>query len=834
MTSPLRDRLRRELHDAVERHGLVLWQDDSASYRSVASDVVPDGVELLMFDGSWMELRNKLEAALGAATPPEVVVYVPVPVPGRDPLAEARAAGYEYVHPLRDLIRVALRTHVAESQIETIAEKAKTIEDAEQMASAGGSAVSLAAVLGHGSDAELIARVLTGKSHNAVSSHGAWPEVQAMLERDLGLASGETGDELVALVARQLVLDLLDASGCLVDRLKPAFAGSSSSHRVGRGAVLDAWWKNDPASARQLLRSVETELSVGSDLVWSDLLAGVDVLLAATRSAELHAIDLLAHDRSAEAAQLAQGQLRGRLVSTAINNSDADVELPARWRAVRGLAELAQALDEYSAPSASVSSGQQLGWYAQLGWRVDRAHRRLELALTSLAEYGELEETVAAYRQRYESWLDLIIQRYTGALARDGFDLGGLLHQTMIHPKYVAAVEGQVAYLWVDALRFEFADEIAESLRQAGHTVDLVAAIAAVPTITPVGMAALCPGASTGFGLDEVDGALRVSINGTPVKSVSDRIALMRGAHGEVVDLELGECVQKGEKALAKQLAGAKAVVVRSQELDSAGENGLLSAQWSAFDELTQTLPRVVSKLSKAGVRHVVITADHGFIALSRRLGDAYKIDAPMGGTGELHRRAWIGRGGTNHASVLRLPLGTTGAITAKDLSILVPRELALFKAGGSKQFFHGGLSPQELIVPVIIADLAQSSAKGSVKVGVDVVGGKIATAMFAASLSFTGDLFTQAVRVRLVAKKGKDMSVARVAAGDGYDEATGTVTLSDMNANPRLMFQVTKALDPEDDLELQVVDAATDALLGKAKVAVAAPIRTAFDELND
>jgi hypothetical protein len=308
----------------------------------------------------------------------------------------------------------------------------------------------------------------------------------------------------------------------------------------------------------------------------------------------------------------------------------------------------------------------------------------------------------------------------------------------------------------------------------------------------------------------------------------------MRGAHGEVADLELGECVQKGEKALTKELQGTKAVVVRSQELDTAGENGLLSAQWSAFDELTQTIPRVVSKLCKAGVRRVVITADHGFIALSRRLGDAYKIDAPMGGSGELHRRAWIGRGGTNHDSVLRLPLGTTGASTDADLSILVPRELALFKAGGSKQFFHGGLSPQELVVPVIIADLAESAPTSSAKVGVDVVGGKIATAMFAASLTFSGDLFTKAIRVRLVARKGKDVSVARVSAGDGYDEATGTVTLDEANANPRLMFQVTKALDPTDDLELQVVDATTDVLLGKAKVAVAAPIRTAFDDLDD
>ena len=834
MTSPLRDQLSQDLHNAVERHGLVVWQDDLGSYRSAAESVAPSGAEFLKFDGSWMELRHNLEASLGAATPPAVVVYLPVEVPAQDPLAEARAAGYEFVRPLRELVRVALRARVAESQIDVIAEKATSIEDAEQMALAGGGAVSLAAVLGHGSSSELLARVLAGRHHDELSSRGAWSELQTLLDRETGVAVTSTGSDLVADVSRQLVLDLLDESGTLADRLRSALMLPSAAQRAGRRAVVDAWWKSDPVSARLLLRSAEHQLSVSSDLQWTDALVSVDVLSGVAQAAEQQAVALLGNDKSSEAIHLAEAQLHGRLVTAGIAYPELDAELPARWRAVRSIAELEQALVQFPSCPQSTPSGQQLVWYSEKGWRVDRAHRRLELALTALDAYGGLEESVAACRQRYESWLALVIVRYTGALNRDGFDLGGLVHQTMIHPKFVASIDRQVAYLWVDALRFEFAEEIAESLRQAGHSVDLVAAVAAVPTITPVGMAALCPGSSTGFGLDEVDGALRVSVNGTLVKSVADRITLMRGAHGEVVDLELGECVQKGEKALAKQLEGAKAVVVRSQELDSAGENGLLSAQWSAFDELTQTLPRVVSKLGKAGVRRVVITADHGFIALSRRLGDAYKIDAPMGGTGELHRRAWIGRGATNHDSVLRLPLGTTGASTANDLSILVPRELALFKAGGSKQFFHGGLSPQELVVPVIVADLAESSARGSVKVGVDVVGGKIATAMFAASLSFIGDLFTQTVRVRVVARKGKDVSVARVTAGDGYDEATGTVTLGEANANPRLMFQVTKALDPDDDLELQVVDAGTDALLGKIKVIVAGPIRTAFDDLDD
>jgi hypothetical protein len=269
----------------------------------------------------------------------------------------------------------------------------------------------------------------------------------------------------------------------------------------------------------------------------------------------------------------------------------------------------------------------------------------------------------------------------------------------------------------------------------------------------------------------------------------------------------------------------------RNAGFETPHEAGLLSAAWTGFADTQATLPRVVAKLAKAGVRRVVITADHGFISLSRRLGDAYKIDAPKGGRGELHRRAWIGRGGIDHHSVLRVPLASTGVTS--DLDILVPRSLALFKAGGSKQFFHGGLSPQELVIPVVVAELAAPDDPGSIRVDVDVVGDSISTAMFAATVGFSGNLFTTSVVVRAIARRGRESVVAQVVNGDGFDPSSGTIEIPASN-EVRLMFQVTRRLDPNDRVEVQVLDARTDAILGKATVAVAAPVSTFDDDLED
>ena len=70
------------------------------------------------------------------------------------------------------------------------------------------------------------------------------------------------------------------------------------------------------------------------------------------------------------------------------------------------------------------------------------------------------------------------------------------------------------AYVWVDAFRYELAADVAESLRAAGNEVELVAAVAAAPTITPVGMANLCPGSDHAFHIDENGGALAVTVPG--------------------------------------------------------------------------------------------------------------------------------------------------------------------------------------------------------------------------------------------------------------------------------------------------------------------------------
>jgi hypothetical protein len=231
-------------------------------------------------------------------------------------------------------------------------------------------------------------------------------------------------------------------------------------------------------------------------------------------------------------------------------------------------------------------------------------------------------------------------------------------------------------------------------------------------------------------------------------------------------------------------------------------------------------LQTVVAKLLHAGIQRIVITADHGFLAV-RQLGEDRRIDRVATGTGEPHRRAWIGRGGTASESTVKLPLAAFGI--SGDLDIITPRGLGVFSSGGGLQFFHGGLSPQELIVPVITATAEDDSPEPQYRIDLSVAGGKITTGMVAVTISMTGDLFTRESRVRLQLVQVKKR-VGVVVGGEGFDHATETID-ANVDAPSVITLQVTGNLVAGSTATLEVIDAATGVRLEALDVDVAANV---------
>ena len=384
--------------------------------------------------------------------------------------------------------------------------------------------------------------------------------------------------------------------------------------------------------------------------------------------------------------------------------------------AARVEAELKSTKKEPAALVGAYAAGEAIA-SGQPWCLLDTYHRHLErqyatFDLNVSGEHDKLEKVIAAARHRYSGVAGRCAEAMTGALVASGFELEGFAHQREVFSSHVApqSREGKTAYLLVDALRYEMARELVEGLGD-GFDVQLVPAVAQLPTITDVGMAAIMPNAEKGLELVPAGaGKVAIQIGDATLKDRPKRVAHLRSAvPGELVDLKLNN-LMKPSKKQREEIEAADFVLVTSQEIDRRGEETEDEEEARRYmDEVLDKLRRGVRTLGKLGVENIVIVADHGHL-FGEVLDSGMKIDPPGGDTVDLHRRVWIGRGGATGDAFVRVPAGQLGL--GRELELAFPRGLGCFKTpGGGTAFFHGGTSLQELVVPLAIMKLRKEAA---------------------------------------------------------------------------------------------------------------------------
>jgi hypothetical protein len=145
---------------------------------------------------------------------------------------------------------------------------------------------------------------------------------------------------------------------------------------------------------------------------------------------------------------------------------------------------------------------------------------------------------------------------------------------------------------------------------------------------------------------------------------------------------------------------------------------------------------------------------------------------------------------------------------------VIVPRGLGVFTTGGGLQFLHGGLSAQELVVPVITAHGADTSATPRYEINLSVAGDRIATGVVAITVTMRGDLFTRESGVRIQLTQDGER-IARTVGGDGVDFATEIIEAT-VDVPRVITMQVTSNLFAGSTALLEVLDATTGVRLGR------------------
>jgi hypothetical protein len=842
----------------VDDQGLVVWYDPEQAYGAVAAELTLPNTTVARYAGSFLQLRKAIDPLLNDVQPPRLVVYVPVErEKTHSALIELDCAGVimqpRQQPPARNtrlsvVARNALKPILGEDQVAEIERQVEagklSLADLNALADKGKdiSTGVLTLIFGTANPQDVALAFLHDDQYDEeIGKKAAQKELRHLLQAsfDLELPATEALSNWRVKLGRHVLLT--DLFAVLKQQVPPSLSSVPVAHSTGgiEACVrLARTWRNDREGRDRYVtvaNQVEQELSLATHQWWSAVSSNADGKPATIREPGLDASipdsagrcetflaierDLL---RAVEAEMCAHP--RRQLLDLAVARlsgfwADALPSIQARWALVCSAAEVLLHAERVERELKSLLTGKEpitknqqpttitdfIKAYADdhEPWcLLDTHHRNMEsrkynFEFATGHEHQALEQLITRAEQRYTEVGSTLARHFITHFHQARHPIKGLLRQQDIFEKRVKPHlgKGKVAYLWVDALRFEMARELCRLLKD-DFQLDIQPAIGAIPTITEIGMAALLPGAHESVKVVSVGGGkLALEIGGKVIKDRKDRVAFLKEQAGvPVFDAKLDDLLPKPGKKIKNGIQNHPLILITSQEIDDLGEADNLSQARLQIDGVLSQLRRGVRVLADQGVKTIVLAADHGHL-FADEIGDDMKIEAPGGKVEDLHRRVWVGVGGTSEPSYLRTSLAALGMDSEFDLA--TPWTFAVFKAkGGGRAYFHGGLSPQELIVPVVVMHSTTASGgrklpvSGAIQWTLTPGSAKLTTRFFSVQIAghqSESSLFGfEPPKVRIELRANKKCVSLPVSASYGFQDATGEVKLKMAEEDPK------------------------------------------------
>ncbi len=342
-------------------------------------------------------------------------------------------------------------------------------------------------------------------------------------------------------------------------------------------------------------------------------------------------------------------------------------------------------------------------------YRVDQLHRRCLSAYRRAGSHGALSEIKDRLEGRYlHEFLQPLAESWDAA--REGFALPevvGIPLQRRFFDKVVAPYltrGDKLVVIISDALRYEVGRELAARISTVNRlTADSSAMLASAPTVTAVGMNALLPHQRLSY---SADGS--VTIDGKAVNGLDGRSAhldqeVRKRFPGKRAGAFRAQYITQLTSAAAREhINGLDLLYLYSDGIDAAADNAKTEESLpDAVDQELRAIEHTVKKFANQLNRsHIIITADHGFLYQSSPPVDAHMIAAEKPAFGVRERRFLAGGSapGAHFVSISPTNLGFEGA----DQIHFAEGLYRIRKQGPGTRYVHGGLSLQELLIPVL------------------------------------------------------------------------------------------------------------------------------------
>ena len=323
----------------------------------------------------------------------------------------------------------------------------------------------------------------------------------------------------------------------------------------------------------------------------------------------------------------------------------------------------------------------------------------------------------------YQNWyLKELTGCWTNAISDSLASLGyvsEIAKQRDFYARYIRPLAGKNTRAFVvisDALRYEVAAELCDTLiRTTKGTAKLEAMQGIFPSITKFGMAALLPGRAIG-----VDEDMDVYVEELPTGSTANREKILCVSNPNSVAVQYNDVLSMKRAERRELVSGKEVVYIFHNTIDAIGdkaptENKVFEACADTIQEIANILRIIVNDMQGTDI---FITSDHGFLYTYNPLTEGDKIgkNTFTGKVYEVGRRYALTDPSTTGEYLLSVQL--EGEISGTPVKGYTPQDSTRIKiSGGGENYVHGGVSLQELCVPVIAFKNLRTSSKKYVEV---------------------------------------------------------------------------------------------------------------------
>ena len=347
--------------------------------------------------------------------------------------------------------------------------------------------------------------------------------------------------------------------------------------------------------------------------------------------------------------------------------------------------------------------------YTEDYYKMDQYYRKFHLCFQRSLETSNIllddlfKHVVDQVEGLYSHWfLGELGNNWSDICADELEEYGKILEipqQDDFYRSRVKNADSRVFVIISDAMRYEVAATLADELQRENQgQVKLHNMQSIFPSITKFGMAALLPHSK--LSVEVKNELLSVFADGQSTAS-TNRDKVLKSANPASVALQYKNIIGMKQPERSVLVKGMRVVYIYHDTIDAAShtsDTAVFAACEKAISELKNMVRIIVNQFSGA---NILITADHGFLYTYSPLTEDSKVDKTSFNSMDVEygRRYAIMQKGASPDYLM--PVKFLDGETEFDG--FAPREnIRLKMNGGGLNFVHGGISLQEMVVPVI------------------------------------------------------------------------------------------------------------------------------------